>query len=105
MRWTRACAVAWAVFLGPVQAFAHSWYDPYCCNGRDCQPIPTQSVKVTPKGYLVILRPGEHTMVKRTVRHLVPFAKVKPSADRRYHACLFPNQDHIRCFYAPPVGF
>ncbi|WP_268995469.1 hypothetical protein [Microvirga roseola] len=44
-------------------------------------------------------------MVKRTVRHLVPFAKVKPSADRRYHACLFPNQDHIRCFYAPPVGF
>ena len=87
---------------------AHSFYSAYCCRGEvDCQPIRSEAVRVTAGGYLVTLRPQDHTMLvaepgPRT--YLVPFSDAKPSPDGAYHACIFPSPDHLRCFYAPPHG-
>jgi len=38
--------------LGISIARAHSWYEPECCDTRDCEPIPPDQVKVTPEGYI-----------------------------------------------------
>ena len=90
---------------GPV--LAHSWYDPWCCNTKDCQPIPKASVKITAKGYLVTLAPHEHPMLAKEAAphtYLIPFAEARESKDDDFHACLYPGPETMRCFYAPPVG-
>lgn len=94
--------------VGADAARAHSFYDPWCCRGEvDCQPIRTEAVQITAKGYLVTLRPQDHTMLvneKAPRTYLVPFREAKPSPDGGYHACIYPGPDHLRCFYAPPHG-
>lgn len=106
-------ALAWlslalALAAGAPPTHAHSFYSYYCCQGEvDCQPIRVEAVQVTAKGYLVTLRPQDHTMLvgetaART--YLVPFSEAKPSPDGAYHACIYPGPDHLRCFYAPPHG-
>jgi len=92
------------MLCGTVSASAHSWYDPVCCSERDCAPIPYEAVEITDEGYLVTLHAGEHLMVSSTVVHVVAYADVLKSKDGEYHACLFPNQEVMRCFYAPPFG-
>ena len=92
---------------GPV--YAHSFYSYFCCQGdRDCQPIPTKSVQITARGYLVTLQPNEHRMLGGVVgptSYLVPFADAKESPDGGFHACILPhNLKEIRCLYAPPMG-
>lgn len=79
-----------ALLLGSTQLAAHSWYDPWCCNERDCQPYPHENVTVTDAGYL--LHDGM----------LVPFDEARTSQDGDYHRCVLAGQH--RCFYAPPVG-
>lgn len=71
-------------------AFGHSWYDPTCCSGRDCAPIPDDSVTVTPEGYHVRLEPGDHPLVKSVIDTVIPFGSddVMPSQDEHYHACV-----------------
>lgn len=106
-------ALAWLSLLltlgaGSAETRAHSFYDPWCCRGEvDCQPIRTEAVQITAKGYLVTLRPQDHTMLvneKAPRTYLVPFREAKPSPDGGYHACIYPSPDHLRCFYAPPHG-
>lgn len=69
-------------------AFAHSWYDAYCCNERDCRPYPEENVRITPEGYR--LHDGT----------LIPFSKARRSLDSDYHVCLY-RDGTVRCFYAP----
>jgi hypothetical protein len=38
------------------------------------------------------------------VVHVVAYGDVLESKDDGFHACLFPNQNVMRCFYAPPFG-
>jgi hypothetical protein len=90
--------------VGSPAALAHSWYDPVCCSGRDCAPVPFDSVEVTVDGYRVTLHPGDHLMVRSSVVHLVAYGDVLESQDDSFHACLFPDQHVMRCFYAPPFG-
>ncbi|UJW74393.1 hypothetical protein [Rhizobium sp. SL42] len=84
-------------------------YDAFCCNGNqhtgDCQMIPSQSVRIIKDGYLLTLGPGEHRLVTR--RHIfnVPQVTTRRSEDSEYHLCLYPNEDTLRCFYAPDMSF
>lgn len=83
-------------------------YDGACCNGNtmtgDCQPIPTKSVRAIPGGYQITLSPGDHHMVTRVHVFQIEQAKVRWSTDGQFHACLWPNEDRLQCFYAPPQG-
>jgi len=83
-------------------------YDPWCCNGDgsggDCAPIPSASVTVTHDGYRIVLRRGDHPRVHVTHVWHRSFMTTRTSTDGRYHACLFPSEYQLRCFYAPPVG-
>jgi hypothetical protein len=87
---------------------AHSFYSQFCCNDQDCQPIPTRAVQVTPRGYLVTLRPSDHKMLSAEpapVQYLVPFSEAKESPDGGYHACILPYAlTTMRCLYVPPAG-
>lgn len=83
-------------------------YDTWCCNGNnhtgDCQPIPNSSVRVIPGGYEITLSRGDHHMVTKTHVFTKTQTETRPSTDGQYHACLYPNEDSLRCFYAPPPG-
>lgn len=100
----RMFLIAAITLCGIVSASAHSWYNPVCCSDRDCAPVPFEAVEITDDGYRVTLHAGDHVMVSSTVVHLVAYPDVLKSRDGNYHACLFPNQNVMRCFYAPPFG-
>jgi hypothetical protein len=81
-------------------ARAHSWYEPECCDTRDCEPIPPDQVKVTPEGY--ITPDGE----------LIKFNEARVSADKDFHWCKYQRNstqviqplEKRKCFYAPAGG-
>lgn len=74
------------------QAAAHSWYDPWCCNGEDCKPVEDPSeVRALPDGY-------------HFRQWVIPYKDAKVSGDSGYHWCELPKGT-MRCFYAPPGGF
>lgn len=72
-------------------AIAHSWYDPWCCNENDCQPIKDPNE-------VQALADGYHFR-----GWVMPYAKARVSADGDYHFCEYPKGE-LRCFYAPPGG-
>lgn len=95
-----------AALMAATPATAHEWYDPYCCNDKDCAPIAQEHVEATEGGWRVTLGPGDHPMVKERRTFLVPYKDARPSADDAFHACIvFWRPDEMRCFYAPPMGF
>jgi len=101
--------IAYASFATAHDAATGWSYDPYCCNGNaehgDCQMIPSKTVAITPDGYRVTLRPGDHRLVTRSHVFLLPMTRAMHSGDSDYHICLFPNEDTPRCFYAPDMGY
>lgn len=84
-------ALALAACLWAGTAAAHSWYDGWCCNERDCAPYPATNVSITDDGY----RLADGT--------LVPFEEARTSKDSSYHRCVLHGRQ--RCFYAPPMSF
>lgn len=105
---------AWLMMILALPAYAHDaatgWsYDAFCCNGDhasgDCQTIPSKSVRVTPNGYEITVGPGDHRLVTRRHDFKLPQSDARRSQDEEYHLCLFPDEDTLRCFYAPDMGF
>ena len=86
-----AAALALACLWAPAEA--HSWYDSYCCNENDCQPLAPSDVTEGPKGYTI---KGEH---------FVPYNDkvIRSSQDGQYHWCEYPK-GVVRCFYKPEPG-
>lgn len=88
---------------------AHDWYDPACCGGNDCAPIPRESVALTREGWVVTLQPGQHPMVTRgRVTAIVPADEARPSQDADFHACVRDQSspsavmaEPIICLYIP----
>lgn len=84
-------------------------YEAFCCNGDDetgdCQPIRSETVHPNGAGYQITLKPGDHRLATRQHVFLVPQSKTLESPDGLFHLCLFPNEDTVRCFYAPPMNF
>lgn len=95
--------------LAVMPATAHEFYDTWCCNGNahsgDCQPIPSASVKPVDGGYQITLGPGDHRLATRVHVFSKAQAETRRSLDGRYHACLYPTEDTLRCLYIPPAGF
>ena len=95
------------------QAKAHEadtgWtYPPECCKGDglngECARIPNRSVKKGPRGFLVVLGPGDHQRVMRRELFLIPYGDELPSGDSNFHICLHPTGGVVYCFFAPPDG-
>ena len=76
-------------------AFAHEFYDPWCCDGRDCAPYKG-AVEVRPDGFWI-----------PEFQHLVPFDKARydmPGDDpSEFHLCEYPKGT-VRCLYVRPGG-
>lgn len=94
----------------PTAAQPEGWrYDAACCHGNtvngDCQAIPNSTVTPIPGGFSITLRPGEHRLVTKPHSYTIEQSKVRESRDGRYHACLYPTEDKLQCFYAPPMSF
>ncbi|MDP9839512.1 hypothetical protein ACRQ1B_03480 [Rhizobium panacihumi] len=84
-------------------------YESYCCNGDnhtgDCQMIPTKNVRIVKGGYEVILGPGDHRLITRNHDFRLRQSEARRSKDSEYHVCLYPNEDTLRCFYAPDMSY
>lgn len=100
--------IVWVGSANAHQAPSGMAYDQWCCDGDgtkgDCAPIPSSSVTMNKNGYRIVLRPGDHPRVHVTHVWEKTFMATRTSTDGRYHACLFPSEYQLRCFYAPPVG-
>ena len=95
--------LAGALVLAATAARGHSFYDPLCCNGQDCAPVPDGAVRATRAGWAVTLRPGDHPEITKPLSAVVPFAEARPAEDGRFHVCIWPR-DTLRCLYVPPGG-
>jgi hypothetical protein len=97
------------LLLSPGPAVSHDWYDPACCSGHDCAPIPEGAVTWIESGWRVELRPGDHFMVQsHAVLEVVPFDEVLPSQDDQWHACLRTEKapaERVICLYIPEGRF
>jgi hypothetical protein len=74
------------------RAFAHNWYDPWCCNLRDCGPVPEGTSVLQDEDGAWVTFPGQAP--RRFER-----ASYRPSQDRRVHTCIYQEQN--RCLYLP----
>ena len=86
-----AGATAVCLMLGAQYARAHSWYDPWCCNTSDCQPINADEVSEREDGY-------------HYRQWVMPYKEARVSLDSGFHACEYPKGT-MRCFYAPGRAF
>jgi hypothetical protein len=73
---------------------APHWYEPACCNQKDCEPLPFNAVTMVNQGYRVRYRGSLGFLVDV----LVPWEKARPSQDGQHHGCA--SQVRFFCFYA-----
>lgn len=73
-----------AIYLSSI-ILAHSWYDPWCCNDKDCRPVPCTELIEQNNGDL------------EYKGYIIPKDKIKPSQDKDCHVCIFLEQG--RCAY------
>jgi len=111
MRTIALLAALCAIPASGHNAEAHDWYSgttnrdgQNCCNTHDCQQIAGELVEETRGGFRIRLAPGQHVMVTSPVDHFVPYRDLQNSPDGKWHICLFPTQDIVRCFFGPVGG-
>jgi hypothetical protein len=85
------------------------WSHPLaCCKssavGGDCETIPDGRVTKGPRGFRVIIRPGDHHLATHSHLLFVPYGDEMPSGDKNFHICLHPTEHDVNCFFAPPDG-
>lgn len=110
MRFLRLAVLASALALPAAAHQAPSgWeYDPSCCSGTDCAPVPDEAIREAQGGYEVLIQPGTHPMVgegAEPARRFVPHGdpRIRTSGDERKHACVS-RFGAIYCLYVPPSG-
>lgn len=86
-------AVLAVAFIGSQQARGHSWYEPACCSGDDCAPLPIDSIEEQTDGYLL-----------KSTGELIERAKAKHGRDEDYHLCRSKHTGTIYCLYLPARG-
>lgn len=88
---------------------SHSFYNPWCCNGKDCKPY-TKEVRVTPQGYF--LPDYNVTIPFKNAAGSTQYAPeagtrydVPEGVEAEYYACIMPwEPTKIRCFGTRPGG-
>lgn len=82
-------------------ALAHEWYDPQCCGGSDCHPVPCKEITQDPSTRWWRWTPAE----QQGATPYYDFApdKMKASPDGMCHACVT-NYSAPMCLYMPPGG-
>jgi hypothetical protein len=82
--------------LNAPTAQGHSWYDPDCCSGQDCDVVTDISfVTPDPKSVPIMVvanRFGKQPVTSKT--------KIRESKDGRMHACIYEGE--LLCLYLPP---
>lgn len=77
------------------------WYPISCCSRSDCIPIPSEAVRVSPEGWIIV-KTGELIRWKDPRKKDTP-----PEGGGMYHWCRHltgPNKDQTICLYVPPGG-
>lgn len=117
-----AIAIA-AIILLIAPVYAHEWYskrrDPIysattCCGGKDCAPIPSHAISITPDGLRVTLTAEEARRINPVRRYgfdrLIDFDRIQVSEDGQPHICLQPHdlegdpRQGYYCIFLPPTG-
>lgn len=98
-RWIGICFLLAGMLITLWQcedANAHSWYDLYCCNEKDCKELKHDEVTEDGDSYIVIID-------GKVVYEIPKDSKIiRPSQDANYHICTSPyNLAQPRCFYVP----
>lgn len=86
-------------------SFAHEWYPPDCCSGKDCfQIVEEEDVKPVDGGYLIII-----------TQEFFSYKETRLSPDNHYHRCSYEGvkalntltnkTDKKPCFWAPIGSF
>ena len=68
---------------------AHSFYDPGCCDGRDCHPVACSEISPIGDGWV-----GRGITFSRTM--------LRASPDGNCHVCHFHDGWQAICIYLPP---
>jgi len=99
-------ALAMGLGMLPLVAFGHDWYDPACCDGKDCQPVNPDRVTATATGWRVQISPGDHVLSFKPIDVIVPYGdkKIRDSLDGEFHVCIGPHTNNIYCVYIPPMA-
>jgi hypothetical protein len=101
------CGFTLLAHTGEAHRAVGGWtYPPACCKSSDvgghCEAIPSTNVKRTAQGFLIFIRPADHHLATRYHSFFVPYGDELPSGDENYHICLYPTEDYLTCFFAPP---
>lgn len=85
-----------AVVVLTGSAGAHSWYDPDCCSGQDCEPVSAVSfVASDPQSAPVMI-----VTTSLGTKPVTSSTRVRKSQDSRMHACIYRGE--LLCLYLPP---
>lgn len=75
------------------------WYDPGCCNQRDCKPVKDEDIEFVPEvQFGTVLGPAVRY---KPTGNLFPMYQWRRSQDERYHVCINALGNSL-CFYDRP---
>lgn len=77
-------------------AWGHSWYDPDCCGGNDCEPVSAVAYVASDAAKLPVMVVTTSLGTKAVTEQ----TKIRESKDGRMHACIY--QGRLICIYMPP---
>jgi hypothetical protein len=74
-----------------------------CCHSLDCAEVAGSTVRETPTGYVITVRPGSHPMWRadraEPLTVTFPYRQAKPSPDGKWHLCIDSTGKPL-CFFA-----
>lgn len=77
---------------------AHQWYEPNCCSGNDCEPVPPGALVEEVRGGW---RVAYVSPKLGPVEIFFPRALKRDSRDGGFHACVRPDTRTPICIYVP----
>ena len=106
---TILCLAAAAVADDDIDDHVHDmdslpgWYDPNCCNQRDCRPL--RDDEKDRLDFTVVVDPWDASrttpgVLDRTSGYVFTHAQLRKSQDGRFHVCVTQSGQHI-CVYIP----
>lgn len=79
--------------LGHPEPGQSHFYDVYCCNNKDCEPLPPGAVRMVEGGYRVRYLSSQGNIIDG----FISFKDARPSRDGQDHGCDYMGR--LRCLY------